>query len=89
MEVLSTQNVATIPTLEIPDRLKRIQHQLADFIPYAGSCYVVLWSEEDEIIILRQNHGGIKPSYSSIDVDTLEYIFTRYLSRIEKDVVVC
>lgn len=73
----------TIPTLEIPYRLNRIVHQLADVIPYDGQLFLVLIPEknEDSLVIIRQTSGGIKPSYAAVTNEQLHAVAGLYFRR--------
>ena len=79
----SNVHLYTIPTLEIPYRLKRIVHQLADVIPYDGKLFLVLIPEEKKecLVIIRQVHGGLKPNYAAVTNEQLHAVASLYFQR--------
>lgn len=74
----------TILTLEIPYRLKRVVHQLADVIPYDGKLFLVLISEENEnnLVIIQQVHGGVRSKYASATEEQLYAVAGLYFQRM-------
>lgn len=79
----SNVHLYTIPTLEIPHRLKCVVHQLVDAIPYDGKLFLVLISEqnEDSLVVIQQVHGGIKPNYAAVTDEQLYAVANLYFQR--------